>query len=78
MQIIIRSLDSFVTEISQPFPTLDVGRDLKDFNIVLKAYSVTRCVWVKYEQSLPEVVLILKQAGFMTDKVKLIYQSMLK
>ena len=49
MTIIIKSIDNFVTEIASAFPTLDAQKDLDHFNITLKAYSVTRGIWIKYE-----------------------------
>ena len=52
--------------------------EINEWTISIRAYSLTRNLWIKDYQPLSEVVRILKKENYLTGNVKLLYYSMLR
>lgn len=79
MEVTLKSYNNFVTDVGSSFYPLDLEKDeLNEYTMGIRAYSLTRNVWIKDFQPLSEVVRILKRENYLTGNVKLLYYSMLK
>jgi hypothetical protein len=67
MEVTLKSYNNYVTDVRYSFYPLDMDTDeLKEYTIGIRAYSLTRNIWIKDFQSLTEVVRILKKEKYLT------------
>lgn len=67
MEVTLKSYNNYVTDVRYSFYPLDMETDeLKDYTVGIRAYSLTRNIWIKDYQSLIEVVRILKKEKYLT------------
>jgi len=79
MEIILKTNNNFVTDISTSFQPLDSqSNKLNEWVVHTRAFSLTRNVWIKDHMPLAEIIKILKQENYITDNLKLLYYSMIR
>lgn len=79
MEITLKSYNNFVTDVRYSFYPIELGSDeINEWTISIRAYSLTRNIWIKDFQPLSEVVRILKKEHFLTSEIKLLYYSMMR
>lgn len=79
MEVTIKNSRNFVNDVRHAFPPLDISdEDFKEYTICIRAFSLTRNIWIKDYQSLVDIIRLLKREKYLTNEVKLIYYSMLR
>jgi hypothetical protein len=57
MEITIKTQSNYVTDVSIPFYPLELGsNEIKNYTISLRAYSLTRNLWIKDYQPLTDII----------------------
>ena len=79
LEVTLKNYNNYVTDVRYAFYPLDLtSDDLNEWTVNIRAYSLTRSIWVKDCQPLAEVINIMKREGYLREDVKLIYYSMIK
>ncbi|CDW88809.1 UNKNOWN [Stylonychia lemnae] len=79
LEVTLKSHENFVTDVRDPFYPLEVIDEyLSEFTIGIRAFSLTRNIWIKDYQPLTEVVRILRREKYLSSDTRLIYYSMLR
>lgn len=79
MECVIKSHNNFCTDIAEPFvPFESISKKINDWIIHVRAFSLTRNVWIKDHMPFSEIVTILKKEGFLIENLKIMYYSMIR
>jgi len=78
MDISIKTYTNFVKSASSTFSPIQLEKESEDYSLVLRAFSLSRNIWIKDTTSLKEVVDLLCKEGLLSAEAKLVYPSMLR
>lgn len=79
MEIVIKSHNNFVIDVGAPFsPIENFTSKINEYLVHIRAFSLTRNIWIKDHMPLAEVLQILKKENYFLDNIRLIYYSMIK
>lgn len=79
MELVIKSHSNFVTDIGAPFsPVENISSKVNEWIVHIRAFSLTRNIWIKDHMPLSEVMFILKKENYILDNLKYIYYSMIR
>lgn len=68
MEVTIKSYSNYVTDVTVPFLPLDLNsEEIKNYTISLRAFSLTRNLWIKDYQPLTDVIWLLKKENYLND-----------
>ena len=71
MEVVMKHHSNFVTEISKTFAPMDAfSQKLNELTIIVRAFSLTRNVWIKDTMPLSDLIKILKKENYLLDNVK--------
>jgi hypothetical protein len=71
MEVVMKQHSNFVTEISKTFAPMDAfSQKLNELTIIVRAFSLTRNVWIKDTMPLSDLIKILKKENYLLDNVK--------
>jgi hypothetical protein len=79
MEVVLKTHNNYVTNINQPFQFIDTSANkLNEWQLQLRAFSLTRNVWIKDQMPLYEVIKILRQENYMMNNIKNLYYTMIR
>ena len=79
MEVVLKTHNNYVTNINQPFQFIDTSANkLNEWQLQLRAFSLTRNVWIKDQMPLYEVIKILRQENYMMSNIKNLYYTMIR
>lgn len=79
MEITMKTQSNFVTDVTSVFTPVDsVSPKVNEFIIHIRAFSLTRNVWIKDHMPLSELLGVLKKENFMFGDLRLLYFSMVR
>lgn len=79
MDIVMKSHNNFVTDVGAPFPPFEtISSKVNEWIIHIRAFSLTRNVWIKDHMPLSEIIMILRKEHFMQDNLRILYYSMIR
>ena len=77
MEVTLKTSLNYVTNIDQVMPPIR-QKDLNHYIINLRAYSVTRNIWIKDRQPLKSLILALQRERYVSRNAFLIYYNMIR
>jgi hypothetical protein len=79
MEVVIKEPKNYVTNIEDPFAAIRVDPDeMKKHTFAVRAYSLTRNIWIKDYQPFNEIMTMLKRENYYIEGLTYFYYSMLK
>lgn len=84
MEIVIKSYSNLVTDVESTFPAIHLksdnnrGNEMENHTFAVRAYSLTKNIWVKDYQPFFEVVAMLKREKYFIQELEWFYYTMLK
>ena len=79
MEVVLKNHANYVTDVDGTFPAIELTPEkLKEHTFAVRAYSLTRNVWIKDFQPLFEVVAMLRRENYYVDEMQYFYYTMLK
>ena len=77
MEITLKTVKNYVENIDKPFPPL-TQTDLHNYVINMRAFSITRNIWIKDFQPLRSLIVSLQKERYISKNTFLIYYSMIR
>ena len=79
MEVVLKSYSNYVTDAEGPPPTISLRPgEMEKHTFAIRAFSLTKLIWVKDFQPFPEMVAMLKRENFFVEGTEHFYYSMLK
>jgi len=79
MEVCLKSYSNFVTDVEEAYPAIELKPDeMKKHTFAIRAFSLTRHIWIKDYQPFFEMVTMLKRENFFVPGTEYFYYSMLK
>ena len=79
MEVVLKSYSNFVTDVESPFPAISLQSDeIRKYTFAVRAFSLTRNIWIKDFQPFFEVIAMLKRENYYVDDLEFFYYTMLK
>jgi len=79
MEIVLKMHQNYITDVGAPFTPLENNTSkINDYVVHVRAFSLTRNIWIKDHMPLSEVIAILKKENYMIDNLRLLYYSMIR
>ena len=79
MEVVLKNFSNYVTDVEAPFPAIELKQDeVRRYTFAVRAYSLTRNVWIKDFQPLFEVIAMLRRENYYVEDMQYFYYTMLK
>jgi len=79
MEVVLKDYANFVTDVESPFPAIQLLTDeIRQYTFAVRAFSLTRNMWIKDYQPFFEVIAMLKREKYYVNDLEFFYYSMLK
>lgn len=79
MEVVLKEANNYVTSVEDLIPAIKLDNDtMSKWTFAVRAYSLTRNIWIKDYQPFNEVIEMLKRENYYVQGLNLFYYSMLK
>ena len=79
MEVAIKEPRNYVTDIESPFMSIRIDPvELKNYTFAVRAYSLTRNIWIKDYQPFSEILTMLKRENYFVEDLTYFFYCMLK
>jgi len=79
MEVVLKNYSNYVTDVETIFPAISLTPDeIRRYTFAVRAYSLTRNVWIKDFQPLFEVIAMLRRENYYVEDMQYFYYTMLK
>jgi hypothetical protein len=79
MEVVLKSYSNLVTDVESSFPAISLKSDeIEKHTFAVRAFSLTRNVWIKDYQPFFEVIAMLKREKYYVEELEYFYYTMLR
>jgi hypothetical protein len=79
MEVCLKSYSNYVTDVESSYPAIPLKPDeMKQHTFAIRAFSLTKHIWIKDYQPFFELINILKRENFFVEGTEFFFYSMLK
>lgn len=79
MEVVLKNYSNYVTDVESPFPAIAIQtEEVKRYTFAVRAFSLTRNIWIKDFQPFFEVIGMLKRENYYVNNLEYFYYTMLR
>jgi|LauGreDrversion4_2_1035121.scaffolds.fasta_scaffold282413_2 hypothetical protein len=79
MEVVLKTHNNFVIDVGSPFSPIEVlSNKVNDYLVMIRAFSLTRNIWIKDSMPLSELMQILRKENHLAENLKHLYFTMIR